>query len=115
MPTAVDKQVKAKSRIVKRNVNSLKAKVSKKTLKSGYCKTDFSVFIAQKRKKTTQKKEKQQKYLQRLIFCRKTTYDSDSKGHSLWVNYKAVHCCDFHKAETSKPIVRVKNGWIVLQ
>ena len=31
--------------------------------------------------------EKQQKYLQRLILTRKTTYDSESKGHSLLVNY----------------------------
>ena len=59
--------------------------------------------------------EKQRKYLQRLILTRKTTYDPESKGHSLWVNYVAVNCRDFHEAETSKLTVRVKNGQIVTE
>ena len=59
------------------------------------------------------RQRKARKYLQRLILTRKTTYDSESKGHSLWVNYGAVHCRDFNEAETSKPTVRVKNGQIV--
>ena len=46
-------------------------------------------------------KEKERKYLQRLILTRKTSYESKSKGNSLSVNYGAVHCLDFHEAKTS--------------
>ena len=66
-------------------------------------------------KASDSEKEKENKYLQRLILCRKTTYDSTNKGHSLWVNYKAVHCRHFHKSKSSIPTVRVKDGKIVTE
>ena len=47
--------------------------------------------------------EVEDKYLQRLILCRKSTYNSTNKGHSLWVNFKAVHCRNFHSHEDKYP------------
>ena len=53
------------------------------------------------------------KYLQRLILCRKKTYDSTNKGHSLWVNFKTVHLRNFHSGEFKYPLLRVKDGLLV--
>ena len=75
----------------------------------------FECTHCPKEKSSDSEIEKQRKYLQRLILTRKTTYESNSKGHSLWVNYVAVHCRNFHEAETSKPTVRVENGQIVTE
>ena len=56
--------------------------------------------------------EEEDKYLQRLIICRKKTYESTNKGHSLWVNYKTVHCRNFHK-ESNYPQLKVEDGKLV--
>ena len=40
-----------------------------------------------KEKSSDSNKEKEAKYPHWLILTRKTTYDSESKRHSLWVNY----------------------------
>ena len=53
------------------------------------------------------------KYLQRLILCRKKTYDSTNKGHSLWVNFKTVHFRNFHSGEFKYPLLQVKDEFLV--
>jgi len=58
-------------------------------------------------------KEVENKYLQRLVLCREKAYESKSKGHSLWVNFKAVHCRDFHSNECKYPLLKVKDGKVV--
>ena len=57
--------------------------------------------------------EAEDKYLQRLVLCRKKTYESKNKGHSLWVNFKTVHCRDFHSNECKSPHMKVKDGKVV--
>ena len=57
--------------------------------------------------------EVEDKYLQRLILCRKSTYNSTNKGHSLWVNLKAVHCRNFHSHEDKYPNIWVKDEQLV--
>ena len=44
-----------------------------------------------KEKSSDSNQEKEGKYLHWLILTRKTTYDSESKRHSLWVNYTFYH------------------------
>ena len=53
------------------------------------------------------------KYLQRLILCRKKTYESSNNGHSLSVNFKTVHLRDFQSGEFKYPLLRVKDGIFV--
>ena len=47
------------------------------------------------------------------ILCRKKTYDSTSKGHSLWVNFKTVHFRNFHSGKFKYPLLHVKDGILV--
>ena len=71
MPTSVDKQVNAKSSIVKRKRKFIKSQgeqKEEKTLKSRYCLTVLSVFNAQKKKKTTQKK-RNSRSIYKGLFC----------------------------------------------
>ena len=118
MPKSNDKPANAKVRNVKRKRkqppvakgNKKRKREEEKVLYYG-----FECIHCPKDKSSDSDKEKQEKYLQRLILTRKSTYDSESKGHSLWVNYGAVHCRDFHETETSKPTVRVKKGQIVTE
>ena len=104
MSKSNDKPASAKVRNAKRKRKpSLVAKGNKKRKrdKQKVLYYGFECIHCPKEKSSDSDKEKERKYLQRLILTRKTTYEKKSKGNALFVNYGAVHCRDFHKAETS--------------
>ena len=54
--------------------------------------------------------ERHDKFLQRVCVCKESTYNKSAKGHSLWVNFKTVHCQQFHKDQKNYPLTKVKDN-----
>ena len=71
--------------------------------------TDLSVLIVPKIPQMTQKKKSRISTFRDQFFV----VESKSKGHSLWVNFKAVHCRDFHSNECKYPLLKAKDGKVV--